>query len=146
MTATTSDTLLRVLAARGDSTASPRGIQIASVLFITALTATAAQISVPLPFTTVPLTLQPMIVLVGSLALGSRLGAAIAPGVRCPGREEVAQVDRDSVGREKRGFGRNDARACHFSRFDPATEFACILQNRAGVDDGRETVQGEHGS
>ena len=76
MTATTSDTLLRVLAARGDSTATPRGIQIASVLFITALTATAAQISVPLPFTTVPLTLQPMIVLVGSLALGSRLGAA----------------------------------------------------------------------
>ena len=76
MTATTSNTLLRVLAARGDSTATPRGIQIASVLFITALTATAAQISVPLPFTTVPLTLQPMVVLVGSLALGSRLGAA----------------------------------------------------------------------
>lgn len=76
MTATTSDTLLRVIAARGDSTVTPRGIQIASVLFITALTAAAAQISVPLPFTTVPLTLQPMVVLVGSLALGSRLGAA----------------------------------------------------------------------
>lgn len=75
MTATTSDTLLRVLTARGDSTATPRVIQIASVLFITALTAAAAQISVPLPFTTVPLTLQPMVVLVGSLALGSRLGA-----------------------------------------------------------------------
>ena len=75
MTATTSDTLLRVLTARSDSTATPRAIQIASVLFITALTAAAAQISVPLPFTTVPLTLQPMVVLVGSLALGSRLGA-----------------------------------------------------------------------
>ncbi len=75
MTATTSDTLLRVLTARGDSTATTRGIQIASVLFITALTAAAAQISVPLPFTTVPLTLQPMVVLVGSLVLGSRLGA-----------------------------------------------------------------------
>jgi biotin transport system substrate-specific component len=75
MTATTSDTLLRVLTARRDSTAIPRGIQIASVLFITALTAAAAQISVPLPFTAVPLTLQPMVVLVGSLALGSRLGA-----------------------------------------------------------------------
>jgi biotin transport system substrate-specific component len=75
MTATTSDTLLRVLTARTDSTAIPRGIQIASVLFITALTAAAAQISVPLPFTSVPLTLQPMVVLVGSLALGSRLGA-----------------------------------------------------------------------
>jgi biotin transport system substrate-specific component len=75
MTATTSDTLLRVLTSRGDSAASSRGIQIASVLFITALTAAAAQISMPLPFTTVPLTLQPMIVLIGGLALGSRLGA-----------------------------------------------------------------------
>ena len=76
MTATTSDTLLRVLTVRGAATATPRGIQIASVLFITALTAAAAQISMPLPFTTVPLTLQPMVVLIGSLALGSRLGAA----------------------------------------------------------------------
>jgi biotin transport system substrate-specific component len=75
MTATTSDTLLRVLTSRGDSAASSRGIQIASVLFITALTAAAAQISMPLPFTSVPLTLQPMIVLIGGLALGSRLGA-----------------------------------------------------------------------
>jgi biotin transport system substrate-specific component len=75
MTATTSDTLLRVLTARGDAAATPRGIQIASVLFITALTAAAAQISMPLPFTSVPLTLQPMVVLVGSLALGARLGA-----------------------------------------------------------------------
>jgi biotin transport system substrate-specific component len=75
MTATTSDTLLRVLTSRGDSAASSRGIQIASVLFITALTAAAAQISMPLPFTSVPLTLQPMIVLIGGLALGSQLGA-----------------------------------------------------------------------
>jgi biotin transport system substrate-specific component len=76
MTATTSDTLLRVLVSRGDSTATARGIQIASVLFLTALTAAAAQISVPLPFTAVPLTLQPMVVLVGGLVLGSRLGMA----------------------------------------------------------------------
>lgn len=46
------------------------------MLFVTALTAAAAQISVPLPFTAVPLTLQPMVVLLGALALGSRLGAA----------------------------------------------------------------------
>lgn len=76
MTATTSDTLLRVLSTRGDSAVSGRGVQIASVLFVVALTSAAAQISVPLPFTAVPLTLQPMIVLVGALALGSRLGAA----------------------------------------------------------------------
>ena len=76
MTATTSDTLLRVLVSRGDSTSIARGIQIASVLFVAALTAAAAQISIPLPLTAVPLTLQPMVVLVGSLALGSRLGFA----------------------------------------------------------------------
>ena len=46
------------------------------MLFVTALTATAAQVSVPLPFTPVPLTLQPMVVLLGGAALGSRLGMA----------------------------------------------------------------------
>jgi len=40
------------------------------------LTALAAQISVPLPFTQVPFTFQPMVVLLGGLALGSRLGAS----------------------------------------------------------------------
>ncbi len=49
-------------------------IRAASVLFITALTAAAAQISVPLPFTAVPFTFQPMIVLLGGLALGSQAG------------------------------------------------------------------------
>jgi biotin transport system substrate-specific component len=38
------------------------------------LTAAAAQVSVPLPFTPVPFTLQPMVVLVGGAALGARLG------------------------------------------------------------------------
>jgi biotin transport system substrate-specific component len=51
-------------------------IRIAAVLFITALTAAAAQLSVPVPFTVVPFTLQPMVVLLGGLALGSRLGLA----------------------------------------------------------------------
>jgi biotin transport system substrate-specific component len=45
-----------------------------AVAFVAALTAAAAQISVPLPFTPVPFTFQPMLVLVGSAALGSRLG------------------------------------------------------------------------
>lgn len=48
----------------------------AAVVLMTALTILAAQISLPLPFTPVPLTLQPMIVLLGGAALGSRLGAA----------------------------------------------------------------------
>ena len=69
---TTTQTLVQTLAARRDDT---RAIRVASVLFITALTTTAAQISVPLPFTAVPFTFQPMVVLLGGLALGSRLGA-----------------------------------------------------------------------
>jgi biotin transport system substrate-specific component len=50
--------------------------RIGAVLFVTVLTAIAAQISLPLPFTPVPFTFQPMIVLVGAAALGSRLGLA----------------------------------------------------------------------
>lgn len=45
-----------------------------AVAFMIVLTAVAAQISVPLPFTPVPLTLQPMVVLVGGAVLGARLG------------------------------------------------------------------------
>jgi biotin transport system substrate-specific component len=45
-----------------------------AVAFMIVLTAVAAQISVPVPFTPVPLTLQPMVVLVGGAVLGSRLG------------------------------------------------------------------------
>jgi biotin transport system substrate-specific component len=66
-------TLLDALPARGDLS---RPIRIAAVLFIAALTAAAAQVSVPLPFTPVPFTLQPMIVLLGGAALGPRLGMA----------------------------------------------------------------------
>ncbi len=50
-------------------------IRAAAVLFVTVLTATAAQVSLPLPFTPVPFTFQPMIVLLGGAALGARLGA-----------------------------------------------------------------------
>jgi biotin transport system substrate-specific component len=53
-----------------------RVVQAAAVVFMAALTAAAAQVSVPLPFTPVPLTLQPMVVLLGGAALGSRLGMA----------------------------------------------------------------------
>jgi biotin transport system substrate-specific component len=50
-------------------------LRASAVLFVTVLTALGAQISVPLPFTPVPFTLQPMIVLLGGAALGARLGA-----------------------------------------------------------------------
>jgi biotin transport system substrate-specific component len=46
----------------------------AAVVFVTVLTVVAAQISIPLPFTPVPFTLQPMVVLLGGAALGARLG------------------------------------------------------------------------
>ena len=64
-------TLLTTVAGRAD-VAIP--MRVAAVLFVTALTAAAAQISIPLPFTPVPFTLQPMIVLLGGAALGSSLG------------------------------------------------------------------------
>lgn len=69
--AAASATLVDTLAARTDS--SPL-IRVGAVVFVTALTAAGAQISVPLPFTQVPFTFQPMVVLIGGLALGSRLG------------------------------------------------------------------------
>jgi biotin transport system substrate-specific component len=69
-------TLLDHVSVGAASSAEWTSIRIGSVLFLTALTAAAAQVSVHLPFTPVPFTLQPMIVLIGSAALGSRLGAA----------------------------------------------------------------------
>lgn len=76
MAATSSTTLVSALAARGGSAETALGIRIASLLFITVLTIVAAQFSIQLPLTAVPLTLQPTIVLLGGLALGSRLGSA----------------------------------------------------------------------
>lgn len=63
--------LLDVVSAHSDLSVP---IRAASVLFVTVLTIIAAQVSIPLPFTPVPFTLQPMIVLLGAAALGSRLG------------------------------------------------------------------------
>ena len=51
------------------------GVRILSVIFVAVLTAAAAQLSFPLPFTPVPFTIQPMVVLIGAAALGARLGA-----------------------------------------------------------------------
>ena len=64
-------TLLHTVAVRTDF---GPAIRVAAVVFMAVLTAAAAQVSIPLPFTPVPLTLQPMVVLLGGAALGSRLG------------------------------------------------------------------------
>lgn len=69
-------TLLTLMTARADSRALRIAERAAAVAFVTVLTAIAAQISIPLPFTPVPFTFQPMVVLVGAAALGSRAGAA----------------------------------------------------------------------
>ena len=50
-------------------------VQVLSVGFVAVLTAAASQLSFPLPFTPVPFTIQPMVVLIGAAALGPRLGA-----------------------------------------------------------------------
>jgi biotin transport system substrate-specific component len=69
-------TLLDHVGVSAASSAARTSIRLASMLFLTALTAIAAQVSFHLPFTPVPATLQPMMVLVGAAALGPRLGAS----------------------------------------------------------------------
>jgi biotin transport system substrate-specific component len=64
-------TLLEAVTARADLSAAFRAVV---VLFATVLTIVAAQVSIPLPFTPVPFTLQPMVVLLAGAALGPRLG------------------------------------------------------------------------
>jgi biotin transport system substrate-specific component len=68
-------TILDQVSVRAASANVWTGVQLLSVLFVAVLTASAAQLSFPLPFTPVPFTIQPMIVLIGAAALGSRLGA-----------------------------------------------------------------------
>jgi biotin transport system substrate-specific component len=68
-------TLFGAVVTPTDSRTLDLAIKACAVLFITVLTAAAAQISVPLPFTPVPLTFQPMVVLLGGAVLGPRLGA-----------------------------------------------------------------------
>ncbi len=69
-----SPTFVATMTARADSRAIQHAQRVAAVAFVTALTAAAAQVSIPLPFTPVPFTFQPMIVLLGGAALGSSLG------------------------------------------------------------------------
>jgi len=64
-------TLLQAVVIRADLSAAFRAVV---VLFATLLTIVAAQVSIPLPFTPVPFTLQPMVVLLAGAALGPRLG------------------------------------------------------------------------
>ncbi|MEW6320389.1 MAG: biotin transporter BioY [Acidobacteriota bacterium] len=69
-------TLLDHVSVAAQSPASRMGVRVLSVLFLTALTAAASQISLHVPFTPVPFTLQPVVVLMAGAVLGARLGAA----------------------------------------------------------------------
>jgi biotin transport system substrate-specific component len=75
MLATRPATLVDVISTRSD-TGTSLVTRAVAVLFFATLTAAAAQISVPLPFTQVPFTFQPTVVLLSGLVLGPRLGAA----------------------------------------------------------------------
>ncbi len=75
ITRASAGTLVNVVATN-ESKEISAAIRTASVVMMAGLTAAAAQVSVPLPFSPVPFTFQPMVVLLGGLALGSRLGAA----------------------------------------------------------------------
>src|SRR5438045_3403271 len=73
--AAAASTWLDAITAGSGSRGIERAERGAAMLFVVALTAAAAQVSIPLPFTPVPFTMQPMIVLLGGAALGARLGA-----------------------------------------------------------------------
>jgi len=68
--------LVHALGARRESRQATLAIRAAAVVFMTLLTAAAAQVSFSIPFTTIPFTMQPMVVLIAGMALGPRLGMA----------------------------------------------------------------------
>lgn len=63
-------------AARPDARLASAGVAAGAVLFATALTGAASQVSVTLPGAMIPFTLQPVAVLLAGAVLGARLGAA----------------------------------------------------------------------
>jgi len=68
-------TILDQFSMRAASAQAWTGVQLLSVAFFTVLTAVAAQVSFPLPFTPVPFTVADMTVLMAGAVLGARLGA-----------------------------------------------------------------------
>jgi len=68
--------LVHALGDRRESRQATLAIRAAAVVFMTLLTAAAAQVSFSIPFTTIPFTMQPMVVLIAGMALGPRLGMA----------------------------------------------------------------------
>jgi biotin transport system substrate-specific component len=65
-------------------------IRVGLTVLAVALTAAAAQFTTPLPFTAVPFTLTPLVVLLAGAALGSRFGAAAQVGYLLAGATGLA--------------------------------------------------------
>lgn len=63
------------IAAPAGSLLAGQGARAGAVLFAAVLTGTAAQLSVTVPWTAVPFTMQPLAVLMAGAVLGARLGA-----------------------------------------------------------------------
>ena len=68
--------LLETSIGTSDAAALAPVVRVAAVALTVALTATASQFTVVLPFTAVPFTLTPLVVILAGAVLGSRLGAA----------------------------------------------------------------------
>jgi biotin transport system substrate-specific component len=68
--------LLETSIGASDAAALAPVVRVAAVALTVALTATASQFTVVLPFTAVPFTLAPLVVILAGAVLGSRLGAA----------------------------------------------------------------------
>lgn len=76
--ASSSPASLSLVAAAADRTGSQlaaAGVRAGTVLFAVALTGAASQLSVTVPWTAVPFTMQPVAVLLAGAVLGARLGA-----------------------------------------------------------------------
>lgn len=65
-----------IVSTRSDARLAGAGVAAGAVLFATALTGAASQMSVTLPGTVIPFTLQPVAVLLAGAVLGARHGAA----------------------------------------------------------------------
>jgi biotin transport system substrate-specific component len=78
MSQTASSPALSLVASAADRASSrlaAHGVRVGAALLATALTATAAQVSVTVPWTAIPFTMQPVAVLLAGAVLGARLGA-----------------------------------------------------------------------
>jgi len=74
-TAASPRSIVALVAGRAGSDRAAFGVRAGAVLFAAVLTGAAAQVSLPVPWSAVPFTMQPAAVLLAGAVLGARLGA-----------------------------------------------------------------------